>query len=80
MGDSVGQSPPQTPIRFIPPAPRGDNRPGGVVPTLASVPRIRAHNIIPSELCNSRRHRQCPASRESVKHTPGARKTVLSGV
>ncbi len=46
----------------------------------ASLPRIRRHNIIPSELCNSRRHRQCPASRESVKHTPGARKTVLQGV
>ena len=31
-------------------------------------------------MCNSRRHRQCPASRKSVKHTPGARKTVLQGV
>ena len=37
-------------------------------------------NIIPSGLCNSRRHRQCPASKESVKHTPGARWTVLPGV
>ena len=37
-------------------------------------------NIIPSGLCNSRRHRQCSASRESVKHTPGARRTVLQGV
>lgn len=39
-----------------------------------------ADNIIPSELCNSRRHRQRPASRESAKHTPGARRTVLQGV
>ena len=45
-----------------------------------SLSRIRRHNIIPSELCNSRRHRQCPASRESAKHTPGARKTALQGV
>ena len=42
MGDSVGQSPPQTPIWFIPPTPRGDNRPGDGVPARPSVPRIRA--------------------------------------
>ena len=64
----------------IPPTPRGDNRPGGGVPARPSVPRIRALNIIPSELCNSRRHRQCPASRESAKHTPGARRNGLQGV
>ena len=65
---------------LIPPAPKGDNRPGGGVPARASVPRICNHNIIPSGLCNSRRQRQCPASRESVKHTPGARRTILQGV
>ena len=31
-------------------------------------------------MCNSRRHRQCPASRESVKHTPGPRRNGLQGV
>ena len=60
MGDSGRQSRPQTPIRFIPPAPRGDNRPGDGVPARPSVPRIRALNIIPSELCNSRRNRHLP--------------------
>lgn len=37
-------------------------------------------NIIPSGLCNSRRHRQCPASKESVIHTPVPRQNVLQGV
>ena len=72
---------PQTLAGLSPLAPQGENNhPGEGVPVRASLPRIRRHNIIPSELCNSRRHRQCPASRESVKHTPGARKTVLQGV
>ena len=64
----------------IPPAPKGDNRPGGGVPARPSVPRIRALNIIPSELCNSRRHRQCPAPTASARHTPGARRTGQQGV
>ena len=44
------------------------------------MPLIRELNIIPSGLCNSRRHRQCPASRVSVFHTPGPRSNVLQGV
>ena len=72
------RQPSQTPIWFIPP--KGDHRPGGRVPVRWTVPRIRALNIISSELCNSRRHRQRPASRVSEKHTPGARSTVLQGV
>ena len=72
---------PQTLAGQSPLAPQGENNhPGEGVPVRASLPRIRRHNIIPSELCNSRRHRQCHASRESVKHTPGARKNVLQGV
>ena len=51
---------------IYPPTPRGDNRPGGGVPARASVPRIRALNIIPSELCNSLHQRRCHA-RTSVK-------------
>ena len=50
------------------------------MPAPPSVPRIRNHNIIPSGLCNSRQMRQLPASTESVKHTPGPRRTVLQGV
>ena len=34
------------------------------------------HNIIPSELCNSRRHRQCPASREEVSRGQKPAKTT----
>ena len=34
------------------------------------------HNIIPSELCNSRRHRQCPASREEVSRGQKPAKTA----
>ena len=72
---------PQTLAGQSPLAPQGENNhPGEGVPVRASLPRIRRHNIIPSELCNSRRHRHLSASRESVKHTPGARKTVLQGV
>ena len=72
---------PQTLAGLSPLAPQGENNhPGEGVPVRASVPRIRRHNIIPSELCNSRRHRHLSASRESVKHTPGARRTVLQGV
>ena len=71
-----------SPCWFIPSRPPqgGEYRPGGGVPAPPSVPRIRALNIIPSELCNCRRHRQCPASRESAKHTPGARRNGLQGV
>ncbi len=36
--------------------------------------------LIPSGLCNSRRHRQCPASRVSVKNTPEPRSSILQGV
>ena len=64
----------------IPPAPKGDNRPGGRVPARPSVPRIRALNIIPSELCNSRRHRQYPAPAESNINGSEARKNGLQGV
>ena len=64
----------------IPPAPKGDNRPGGGVPARPSVPRIRALNIIPSELCNSRRHRQYPAQTESNINGSEARKNGLQGV
>ena len=78
--DSAALHPPQTPIRFIPPAPRGDNRPGGGVPARASVPRIRALNIIPSELCNSRRHRQYPAPAELNINGSEARRNGLQGV
>ena len=79
--DCVRRSRPQTLAGLSPLAPQGENNhPGEGIPVRASVPRIRRHNIIPSELCNSRRHWQCPASRESAKHTPGARKTALQGV
>ena len=60
--------------------PRGDNRPGGGVPARPSVPRIRALNIIPSELCNSRRHRQYPAPAESNINGSEARRNGLQGV
>ena len=50
------------------------------VPARASVPRIRAHNIIPSELCNSRRHRQYPAPAESNINGSEARRNGLQGV
>ena len=49
-----------------PPAPQGRIS-GGLRPTSASplVLRIRAHNIIPSGLCNSRWRRHCNATRSS---------------
>ena len=46
------------------------------MPARVSVPCIRCHNIIPSELCNSRRHRQCPASREEVSRGQEPAKTA----
>ena len=58
-------------------APEGeDNHPGDQVSAPPSVPRIRRHNIIPSELCNSRRHRQCSASREEVSRGQKPAKTA----
>ena len=79
MGDCVGASPPQTPIWFIPPAPRGDERPGDGVPAPASVPRIRRHNIIPSGLCNNRQQRQLHASTKVIVQAIGTRPSVLPG-
>ena len=79
-GRQCRAEPPQTPIWFIPPTPRGDNRPGDGVPARPSVPRIRALNIIPSELCNSRRHRQYPAPAESNINGSEARINGLQGV
>ena len=61
-----------------PPAPHGERivaPGGGGVPARTSVPRIRALNIIPSELCNSRQHRQFSASRESYSVLPFPAKT-----
>jgi len=58
-----------------PPAPhRGEDNARPVPFELPSVPENPRHNIIPSELCNSRRHRQCPASRERQQHTPSPAK------
>ena len=79
MGDCVGASPPQTPIWFIPQAPRGDERPGDGVPVPASVPRIRRHNIIPSGLCNNRQQRQLHASTKVIIQAIGTRPSVLPG-
>ena len=62
-------------------APQGeDNHPGDKVPAPPSVPRIRNHNIIPSGLCNSRRHRHLSASKEEVCVGQKPAKTALQGV
>ena len=72
---------PQTLAGLSPLAPQGDNNhPGEGVPARASLPRIRRHNIIPSELCNSRRYRQYPAPAESNISGTEARKNGLQGV
>lgn len=57
-----------------------NNRPGAPYRRDCQCPESAYINIIPSGLCNSRRHRQCPASRASVKHTPGARPSDQQGV
>ena len=62
-------------------APEGeDNHPGDGVPAPPSAPRIRNHNIIPSGLCNSRRHRHLSAQRVSVRKGQKPAKTALQGV
>ena len=62
-------------------APEGENNhPGDQVPAPPSVPRIRNHNIIPSGLCNSRRHRQCSARKVSVRKGQKPAKTAPQGV
>ena len=79
MGDCVGASPPQTPIWFIPPAPRGDKRPGDALPARPSLTRIRLHNIIPSGLCNNRQQRQLHASTKVTIQVIPTRSNVLPG-
>ena len=57
-----------TVLVYAPPAPHGER----IITREPQCQRERRapypafHNIIPSELCNSRRHRQCSASREEV--------------
>ena len=61
MGDCGGRSPPQTPIKFIPPTPRGDSRPGRSSQRSSPVKGIRGHNITTLKLYFKLRDAQCPA-------------------
>ena len=61
MGDCGGRGPPQTPIKFIPPAPRGDSRPGRSSQRSSPVKGIRGHNITTLKLYFKLRDAQCPA-------------------
>ena len=79
--DCDGTSQPQTLAGPSPPTPQGvQYRPGGQVPAQASVPRIRAHNIIRPELYNSRRKRPLSASKEGRERGTQSRRNDLPGV
>jgi len=74
--DCDGASPSQTCTLLSPRPPREiiTREPQCQHERRASYPAF--HNIIPSELCNSRRHRQCPASREEVSRGQKPAKTA----
>ena len=67
-----------TVLVYAPPAPLGER----IITREPQCQRERRtpypafHNIIPSELCNSRRHRQCSASREEVSRGQKPAKTA----
>ena len=67
-----------TVLVYAPPAPHGER----IITREPLCQRERRapypafHNIIPSELCNSRRHRQCSASREEVSRGQKPAKTA----
>jgi len=67
-----------TVLVYAPPAPHGER----IITREPQCQRDRRapnpafHNIIPSELCNSRRHRQCSASREEVSRGQKPAKTA----
>ena len=67
-----------TVLVYAPPAPHGER----IITREPQCQRERRapypafHNIIPSELCNSRRHRQCSASREEVSRGQKPAKTA----
>ena len=71
-----------TVLVYAPPAPHGER----IITREPQCQRERRapypafHNIIPSELCNSRRHRQYPAPAESNINGSEARKNGLQGV
>jgi len=79
MRDCSRTSRQQTRIRLSP-RPPGANIARAPHSEPPSCRGIRNVNIIPSGLCNSRRHPQCPASRVSEKHTPRASSSILQGV
>ena len=66
MGDCGRTSRPQTPIRFIPLTPKGNNARERQCQCERRAPNPAFHNIIPSELCNSRQHRHLSALRVSI--------------
>lgn len=76
MQDCAGASPSQTCTLLSPRPPREiiTREPQCQRERRASYPAF--HNIIPSELCNSRRHRQCSASREEVSRGQKPAKTA----
>ena len=76
MQDCAGASPPQTCTLPSPRPPREIIARERQCQFGRRAPNPAFHNIIPSELCNSRRHRQCPASREEVSRGQKPAKTA----
>ena len=76
MQDCAGASPPQTSTLSSPRPPREIIARERQCQFGRRAPNPAFHNIIPSELCNSRRHRQCPASREEVSRGQKPAKTA----
>ena len=66
MGDCGRTSRPQTPIWFIPLTPKGNNAREPGCQLDRQCPESAFHNIISSELCNSRQHRHLSALRVSI--------------
>ena len=76
MQDCAGASPSQTCTLLSPRPPREKITREPQCQRERRAPYPAFHNIIPSELCNSRRHRQCPASREEVSRGQKPAKTA----
>ena len=76
MQDCAGASPSQTCTLLSPRPPREIITREPQCQRERRAPYPAFHNIIPSELCNSRRHRQCPASREEVSRGQKPAKTA----
>ena len=76
MQDCAGASPSQTCTLLSPRPPREIITREPQCQRERRAPYPAFHNIIPSELCNSRRHRQCSASREDVSRGQKPAKTA----